>query len=215
MLSGGAGVRALTQAFEELFGISDGFGGVPAAGRTDTWIIAEAARRHGVAVDASTLARLRDSYLNRLTVEIELPGPRKGILPGVRPLLDALHVRSDAWLGLLTGNFEGGARIKLEHFDLWRYFRSGAYGDDATIRNELFAAALTRVREAGGPEFDPKDVVVIGDTPLDIEVARAGGGRSIGVATGSYDVHALRDSGADVVLSNLENLPAVMAALGL
>ena len=206
-------MRALTHAFEGLFGIADGFAGVPAAGRTDRWVIAEAARLQGVTVDADTLTRLRDAYLDRLTHEIHRPGPRKGILPGVRPLLETLSGRSDVWLGLLTGNFEGGARIKLEYFDLWRYFRTGAFGDDVLTRNELFDAALARVRAAGGPAFDPTDVFVIGDTPLDVEVAQAGGGRSVAVATGSYDVEALRETGADVVLSDLEDLDAALNAL--
>ena len=207
-------MRALTHAFEGCFGIRDGFAGVPAAGRTDPWVIAEAARRHGVTVDSPTVSRLRDTYLERLTYEIQQPGPRKGILPGVHPLLEALSARADIWLGLLTGNFEGGARLKLEYFDLWRYFRTGAFGDDALTRNELFDAALARVRAVGGPSFDPAQVIVIGDTPLDVEVAQAGGGRSVAVATGSYDMATLRDAGADVVLPDLEDLDAALTALG-
>jgi phosphoglycolate phosphatase-like HAD superfamily hydrolase len=205
----------LTRAFEEVFGIPDGFAGVPAAGRTDPWVIGEAARRHGLRVDPPALERLRQAYLDYLAVEIEQPGPRKGVLPGVRPLLDALADHDGAWLGLLTGNFEGGARIKLEHFDLWRYFRSGAFGDDAFARNDLFQAALSRVREGGGPAFEPHQVVIIGDTPLDIDVARAGGGYSVAVATGSYDVAALRAAGADVALPDLTDLSAVLGALRL
>jgi phosphoglycolate phosphatase-like HAD superfamily hydrolase len=204
----------LTHAFEQLLGVPDGFAGVSAAGRTDPWIIAEAARHRGVVIDPNTFLQLRDAYLERLPREMHVPAPRKGVLPGVRPLLDTLSGREDVWLGLLTGNFEGGARIKLEYFDLWRYFRTGAFGDDVLARNDLFDAALARVRESGGPAFEPADVIVIGDTPLDVEVARVGGGRSVGVATGSYDVEALRDSGADVVLRDLEDLEAALTALG-
>jgi len=116
---------------------------------------------------------------------------------------------------LLTGNLEHGARVKLEYFDLWRYFRCGAFGDDAVERNGLFADALARVKKIGGPVFAAADVVIVGDTPLDIAVARAGGARSVGVATGSYDVAALQAAGADAVLVDFSDLAATLAAMGL
>jgi phosphoglycolate phosphatase-like HAD superfamily hydrolase len=134
-------------------------------------------------------------------------------MPGVRELLDALAGRDDAYLGLLTGNTEGGARVKLEYFDLWRYFRCGAFGDEATERNVLFDAALERVEARGGPRVARHDVVIVGDTPHDVAVARAGGGRVVGVATGSYDAGSLRVSGADVVLDDLSDLGVSLAAI--
>src|SRR5438552_19082305 len=111
-------------------------------------------------------------------MELEKPGARKGVLPGVRELLDVLADRDDVYLALLTGNYEEAARLKLEYFDLWRYFPCGAFGDDAPDRNGLLPRAIARVRECGGPEVAPEDVVVIGDTPLDVACAAAGGARS-------------------------------------
>ena len=215
VLSGGAGLRAMTCAFEEVFGIRDGMGGVPMAGRTDAWIFSQVAGRHAVPSDAATRQRFHDAYVTHLAREMHLPGPRKGMMPGVGPLLDALAPREDVYLALLTGNFERGARIKLEYFDLWRYFACGAFGDHAVERNGLLPIALERVRASGGPEVHPTDVVVIGDTPLDVAVAVAGGARSIAVATGSHDMPALRDSGADVVLADLGDVGAVLEAIGL
>jgi phosphoglycolate phosphatase len=203
----------MSRAFEDIFGVRDGLGGVSMAGRTDAWIVAQAAIAHGLSCDAETLRRFRERYLAYLTHEVQQPGPRKGVMPGVRPLLDALAARHDVFLALLTGNFERGARIKLEYFDLWRYFRCGAFGDAALERNGLFSTALARVEACGGPSPRPRDVVVVGDTPLDVAVARAGGARSVAVATGSYDLAALGASGADVVLEDFSDLGAALEAL--
>jgi phosphoglycolate phosphatase len=212
VLTGGAGARAMSRAFEDVFSVRDGLSGVPFAGRTDAWIIAQAVAARGLACDAGSLREVRERYLTHLREEMHQPGPRKGIMPGVRPLLDALAVRDDVFLALLTGNVEHGARVKLEYFDLWRYFRCGAFGDAALERNGLLSTALARVNECGGPSPLPSHVVVVGDTPLDVEVARAGGVRSVAVATGSYDAATLGASGADVVLEDFSNLRAALEA---
>jgi phosphoglycolate phosphatase-like HAD superfamily hydrolase len=214
VLTGGAGARALSCAFEDVFGVRDGLRGVSMAGRTDAWIVAQAVAAHGLVCDAETLRRFRERYLAHLSDEVGRPGPRKGVMPGVRPLLDALAARRDAFLALLTGNFEHGARVKLEYFDLWHYFRCGAFGDAALERNGLLPTALARVEACGGPSPRPSDVVVVGDTPLDVAVARAGGARSVAVATGSYDVLTLSASGADVVLEDFSDLRAALEAFG-
>src|SRR5439155_21592177 len=185
VLTGGAGRRAMSLAFQDVLGVRDAFQGLPMAGRTDSWILSDAAAVHGVALEPPLLDRFEHAYLDRLRQEIETPGDsRKGVMPGVRELLYALSPHNDTYLALLTGNYEEAARIKLEYFDLWRYFRCGAFGDDAPNRNGLLPKALSRIRECGGPAVAPADVVVIGDTPLDIECAAAAGARSIAVATG-------------------------------
>ena len=216
VLTGGAGARAMTRAFAAVFAVDGGMTGVSMAGRTDTWIISEMARVHGLDYDDALFRRCHQTYLDYLAFEIQQRGSgRKTILPGVREALDALVQRDDVYLALLTGNFTDGARIKLEHFDLWRYFPCGAFAEDAPDRNALLPKVILRVAECGGPAVTPESTVVIGDTPLDVGVALAGGARSIAVATGSYDVQALRETGADVVLEDLSDLPAVFAALGL
>jgi len=177
------------------FAIANAFTGMPMAGRTDAWILNDAAAAHGIPADAPGLARFRDVYLRHLAIELEQPGAsRKGIMPGVRPLLDALADRDDVCLALLTGNYEAGARLKLEYFDLWKYFSCGAFGDAAPHRNVLVPKALARVEECEGLTFSPADSVVIGDTPLDVDCATHAGARSLAVATGSHSVeeHAER-----------------------
>ena len=211
VLTGGAGGRAMTRAFDELFAIPDAFQGTQMRGRTDAWILSRVAEAHGVS--PRELGRFRERYLAHLATELEKPGPSKGIMPGVSRLLDRLAERPDVYLALLTGNYEDSARLKLEYFDLWRYFRCGVFGDDAHDRNGLLPKALNLIRQSGGPDAALSDAVVIGDTPLDIACATASGSRCIAVATGGYDVVALRAAGADVVFADLSDTQAVLSAL--
>jgi len=202
----------MTRAFQELFAIDDAFGDVPMPGRTDAAILRDAAAASGVPAESPDLARFPDVYLRHLTIELEKPGPRKGVLPGVRQLLDVLSRRSDVYLSLLTGNYENAARLKLEYFDLWRYFSGGAFGDAAADRNSLVPKALARVAACGGPPLRSSNVLVLGDTPLDVACAAAGGARCIAVATGSHTVDQLRAAGADVVFDDLTDTASVLAA---
>ena len=200
----------MSLAFEDVFGIPNAFDGIPLPGRTDAWLLAAAATAHGLVPDAAARARFETSYLTHLAEEIEHPGSRKRIMPGVVALLDVLTARADAHLALLTGNYEAGARIKLEYFDLWRYFRCGAFGDTVLDRNHLLPDAVSRVRACGFPVTSASQVVVIGDTPLDVACAAANGARSIAVATGSHPVADLRAAGADVVFETLADTNEVL-----
>jgi phosphoglycolate phosphatase-like HAD superfamily hydrolase len=204
----------MTLAFEEVFAVANAFQGMPMAGRTDAWILNDATAAHGISQDSPDLARFREAYLRHLAIELEKPGvARKGLMPGVRELLDALAPRDDVYLALLTGNYEAGARLKLEYFDLWRYFPCGAFGDEAPHRNVLVPKALTRVATCGGPSFAAADTVVIGDTPLDVGCAAFAGARSLAVATGSHSVDELHAAGADVVLKDLADTDEVLRVI--
>jgi phosphoglycolate phosphatase len=215
ILSGRAGLRALDRAFKEATGVAGAFKDINAAGRTDGFLLAEASQRAGIELTPELHATLHTRYCKALEQEILLPGEgRKQVMPGVRPLIDRLERRDDVVLALLTGNFRKSARIKLEHFDLWAPFRFGAFADDASDRNLLVPIALARAREAGlDPSVDR--VIVIGDTPLDVECARAGGVRALGVATGSHTIDELRDAGAYAVLRDLSDTAKVITLLGL
>jgi phosphoglycolate phosphatase len=206
----------MSLAFDEVFAIADAFSGIPMAGRTDAWIVHDAAVAHGIPPDSPALARFRDAYVRHLAAEIEKPGTaRKGLMPGVRELLDALAPRDDVFLALLTGNYEAGARLKLEYFDLWKYFSCGAFGDDAPHRNVLVPKALARVAACEGLTFAAADAIVIGDTPLDVGCAAHAGARSLAVATGSHSVEELRAAGADAVLNDLSDTDEVLRVLRL
>jgi len=211
VLTGGAGERAMNRAFAELFGVARGFEGIPMAGRTDPIIVSEALARAGIAATDASVAQFRERYFVRLAEELEVPAPRKTMMPGVRALLDVLEARPDTHLALLTGNYSEAARVKLGHFDLWRYFACGAFGEDAAERAQLVEVALRRCQALGcSPAFAPGDVFVVGDTPLDVACARANGARSIAVATGPYGAAQLRQSGADVVFEDLSETGAFL-----
>jgi len=214
VLTGRAGVRAMNRACQEVIGHSNALDGVAIAGRTDWIILHDALRAIGHEMDEDLFARLRDTYVTLLRAEILLPGEGvKAVLPGVAGLLDALRARPDVFLALLTGNFEEGARIKLEHFGLWRYFKCGAFGDDAADRNALVPFALDRARACGLDAIVPEDVFVVGDTPHDVACARAVGAVPVGVATGSFSVADLRGSGADIVFPDLGDAAAFMRVI--
>ena len=177
------------------------------AGRTDAWILSR--RRGGPRHPArlpDSRALPRTSTSRHLATRARAAGSAQGRHAG-RPRRCSTRCRSrdDVYLALLTGNYEAGARIKLEYFDLWRYFRCGAFGDDAPDRNGLVPKRSRASRACGGPAVAPADAVVIGDTPLDVACAAAGGARSIAVATGSYERRQLRAAGADVVFEDLSD----------
>ena len=120
----------------------------------------------------------------------------KQVLPGILPLLDALEASPRSFLGLLTGNYAEAAEVKLGHFDLWRYFRCGAFGEDAHDRNHLVPIALDRARACGlAPAIAADRVVVVGDTPRDVACAHAHGARIVAVATGEYSAGAVARRG--------------------
>lgn len=212
--TGGAGKRAMDRAFEEVFGIPDAFEGVELSGRTDTSILADAFAGQGLMPGRAAVAAFRACYRRCLAEEITRNGNGKRVMPGVAPLLEALRGERDKFLALLTGNFAEAARIKLEHFDLWQYFRCGAFGEDSHDRNHLVPLAIERARAAGLEEHvDPRSVVVVGDTPRDVACAAAHGARSIAVATGPYTGERLAHAGADVVFEDLSDTSAVLDAL--
>lgn len=212
--TGGAGRRAMAQACVDVFNRPP-TSAFPMAGRTDRWIAIELAVRHGFKNDDRVVRQLHQRYLAHLDRELHIDGPGKGILPGVRALLDSLANRDDVSIALLTGNLEAGARAKLEHFGLWRDFASGAFGDDHSERGQLFTVALARAAATSGRSFQAMTTVVVGDTPLDVEVAVSTGARAVGVATGEYDLATLQSSGAHTVLPNFADLGATLAAFRL
>ena len=214
VLTGGAGLRAMNRALHEVFGHTNGLEGIAVAGRTDWAILADAVRRFGRPLDGALLADLEQRYVGNLAEEIQHPGQgRKAVMPGIREILDELDRRDDVLVGLLTGNFEAGARVKLGYFDLWRYFRCGAFGGDAADRNALVPVAVERARGCGLPEIADADVLVVGDTAHDVTCAHAAGAIAVAVATGSTSVDELRATGAEHVFKDLADTAAFMRLL--
>ena len=213
VLTGGAGGRAMRRAFHDVFDLDNAFDGIPMPGRTDSSIIRDALTRAGLADGPVPITRLCERYFHHLSAALHEPHPQKAIMPGVRQLLDALQPRDDVFLALLTGNFARSAQLKLEYFDLWRYFRCGAFADDAEDRNQLLPVVLQRAVAHGAPPPAADGVIVVGDTPLDVACASASGARAVAVATGPADVATLRACGADVVFEDLSDTRAFLELL--
>ena len=214
LLSGRAGLRAMTRAFQDAFGISDAFKGESFGGRTDSYLVSKALKQAGVPDTIANHDRFRETYLPLLAEEIQQPGQgHKGLMPGARDLLEALHRYDHLHLALLTGNYREAAEIKLRHFEIWDFFEWGAFSDDHHDRNQLVPIAKTRAETYDIPAEAIARVIVIGDTPHDIECARVAGAKSIAVATGGYTMEQLKDAGADEVLPDLSDTETVIALL--
>lgn len=216
----GAGRLGIEAAFAEVFGvesIAERATGVRFAGMTDPSIFLALSAAAGI--DPRRFAEREDalhaSYLRHLDRVMNRPDPRRRMLPGVGPLLDSLEQREDAHLGLLTGNVERGARIKLEPFGLNRYFPDGGFGSDHVERREIARAARVKLSAATGVRFPASCVTVVGDTERDVECAVANGFRSVAVAAGWTSREELAACRPDALLDDLSDLDEVLPALGL
>ena len=214
LLSGRAGLRAMTRAFDKTFGITNAFAGESFGGRTDSYLVSKALQGAGLPDTPEQHDRFREIYIPLLAQEIEQPGSgHKGLMPGARELLEVLHDHHHLHLALLTGNYREAAEIKLQHFELWDFFEWGAFSDDAADRNALVPIARSRAETYDVPVEAIERVIVIGDTPHDIECARVAGARSIAVATGGFTIDQLRVAGADAVLPDLSDTQKVIELL--
>jgi phosphoglycolate phosphatase-like HAD superfamily hydrolase len=212
--SDGAGRRAMEGALRHVFGTP----GAPTFrydGKTDKQIAREVLRLEGHADEAidERIEGVVEQYLTRLRSEVANGGHVER-LPGVPELLDALEARDDVVLGLLTGNVAEGAMVKLTAagIDITR-FRVNAFGSDHEHRPRLPEIAQRRALELLGLTLDGADIVVIGDTPADIDCARSVSARTIAVATGRYTVEELAEHAPTAVFTDLSDTSAVLAAI--
>jgi len=217
VLTGRAGIRALDRALTDVCGVASPLEGVAFAGRTDRAIVGEALERIRAEAGQAAIDAVRERYCVHLAEEVLRDSPHpKCVLPGVGAALDALallEASGEVAVGLLTGNFARGAEIKLGHFDLWRRFRFGAFGDGHTDRRDLVPVAIAAAARAGAGTFSSRDVVIIGDTPADVDCAHAHGARAVAVATGPFSLDVLATTGADVVVPDLSDWDAAWRAV--
>lgn len=206
---GGAGRRAMERAFVEAVGDAS-VGAFGYGGMTDRAIVREALTRAGAAIDEARIDAVLDRYLTHL--EDELPrASGYSVLPGVLDALEALErerARGRAIaIGLGTGNLERGAALKLERAGLWERFAFGGFGSDHEDRATLLARGAARGLALLAPGADAA-VVVVGDTPRDVLAAHAIGARCVAVATGTYELDALRAHAPHRLLRDLTELTA-------
>lgn len=215
LLTDGAGRRSMEGALQEVFGAA-GDTTYRYDGKTDRQIAREQMRAAGFD-DAHIDSRMHDvlqAYIARLSAELKHDPDAARLCTGVNPLLDALEAHERATLGLLTGNIADGARHKLAAvgIDVNR-FRINAFGSDHEHRPELPGIAKLRALELLGLDVAGDGIVIIGDTPADIECGRALGVRAIGVATGRYTVDELREHNAAAVFADFTDTEAVIRAI--
>ena len=201
--TGGAGAVAWKQAFQELHGIPADINEFTDAGMTDPDVGAKTFE--AVLHRKPTPHELAELIQRRLEHLPEAVAASEGykVLPGVPARLRQLS-RDGHLLGIITGNGDGAAHIKLQRGDLNRWFTFGAYAAAGLDRADIVREAVGRGEAILGQDVPNAEVYVVGDTPRDIDAAHAVGCTAIGVATGHHDSAALRAAGADHVLETLE-----------
>jgi phosphoglycolate phosphatase len=211
MDSGGAGTRAMDTAFMELFSVRNAFQTIRMAGKTDMQILREGCELHSIDCSNGVIPEFYRLYARYLKENIKSAGGH--LKPGVREALRILHARKECILGLLTGNIEEGARIKLDFFGLNDYFGIGAFGNDDEDRDRLLPIALDKLFKRDSLQLSFRECIVIGDTPRDVSCSKPYGAFSVAVATGPYSAASLFEAGADVVLNDLSDTEAFMSIL--
>src|SRR3989475_5202454 len=215
----GAGRRAIHRAMLDEVGTAGPIDGYRFDGKTDPQIVRELLELagHPDASSADRVTAVCRRYVELLTAELEKPTQTTKVYPGIKELLSALEpyeADGRALVGLLTGNVEHGARLKLRSAGLDpARFVVGAFGSDSHSRPDLPAVAAQRAAERTGRRVTGADVGVGGDPPADVRWRRPVGARTVAVATGFYDTAALRAAGATDVFENLGDTPAVLQAL--
>jgi phosphoglycolate phosphatase-like HAD superfamily hydrolase len=203
LTTGGAGAVAWGRAFNELHGVPARIEDHTEAGMPDHEVcrvtFVNVLGREPREVE---IAALMVRYLEHLPDAVAASTTYR-ILPGVERVLPDLAA-AGYLLGLTTGNVEAAAHVKLGRGDLSRFFSFGGYGSDSAHRGELTRKAIERAGNVLGSFVDPASVLVVGDTPRDVEAARYAGAVSVAVATGHFTKEQLTATGADHVLGTLE-----------
>jgi len=211
ILTGGAGMASLKAALRSAFGVADPTESVPLEGRTDRGIVGDLFRHHQIDATEENWERFRAAYLHHLPACL---AERKGrVLPGIVELLELLSTRDDITLGLLTGNTRAGAKAKLIHYKLDRFFdfdTFGGFGDLHISRDDVAREALASVHTRLNGNVHLDRVWVIGDTPSDVRCARAIGAKAIGVATGGHTAEELSRELPDHLLPDFSDHERVL-----
>ena len=209
--TGGAGFKALQGVIKNRYGADDELDDIEIAGKTDRNIAADILEKYAVAPTKENVSALLDEYVDLVArFLLQLDGH---VLPGIFEILTRMKAKPDRVLGLLTGNIERGAKLKLQRYQLWDFFEFGAFADDHHDRNQLGEFARTRAQEKHGHEFDAAQIDVIGDTGHDIACGKAFGARTIAVATGSWSRQKLSAFEPDFLFDDLSNVDEVIRTL--
>jgi phosphoglycolate phosphatase len=202
----GTAREAFSEAAREVLGVEDPLDDFAFAGGLDPLLLDGVVSRHGRTLSGQEIERFWEVV--RIRTRAGLEAGRGHVLPGVAPLLAAI-AREPLWIpGLLTGNRPEMARLKLGHFGLLDSFAFGAFGDEASDRDELACLAVARIEERW--KVPAARCVVVGDTEKDVRCARAAGAHSIAVATGTRTRDDLRVAGPDLLLDDLHDTESIL-----
>jgi phosphoglycolate phosphatase len=183
--SGGAGVRAFERTFNEIFGLKNATQRMKFSGRTDVSLVRECFQLFEIDPVEANFKRFFEHY--PVFLEELLQTTSGGVCEGITPLIRQLELAPEKpVLGLLTGNVRRGAELKLRYYKLWHHFTTGAFADDHEDRNCIASIAQERGGEALGRKLAGEEIVVIGDTPLDIACAQSIGAKVLAVGTGEF-----------------------------
>jgi phosphoglycolate phosphatase len=211
----GAGRLALERAFAELAQVANALEQVILDGATDVAIVREALVRAGREANPALIDRLLARYTALLPTYLAAAESYR-LLDGVAEILEGL-TRAGRVFGLCTGNIVEGARHKLARGGIWRHFEGGflgGFGSDAEPREDIARMALQRAAAHLGGALDPREALVIGDTPRDVRAAQMVGVPVLAVASGRHGVAELRATGATHVVPSLQ-APEALAIIGL
>ncbi len=203
--TGGIGMQAMNQAYEELMGWPNALNEISPAGRTDISIAHELSNKHrSHDMAPAELDNVFNRYLKLLEVKIKTAENYR-VLPGIREFLEKSEAHPDYVLGLGTGNLERGSHIKLERGDLNRFFPFGGFGSDAVLRPDVLRIGIERGEAYLECAIPREQVVVIGDTHHDITAGKQLGTKTIGVATGPYSVEQLAEHEPDLAIQDFSD----------
>jgi len=198
--AGGAGQSAMEQAVAREFCETRPVQGIHTAGRTDRAIGHDLFDYYSIPTTDANWSRYLEAYYSLLPGTLQnCPG---AVLPGVVSLIEQLSGHEDVFLGLLTGNFAVGAKLKLEHYGLYHHFRIGGFGDLRLHRDDVARDALAAVK-IQLPDVSAEQIWVVGDTPADVKCGRAIGANVLAVATGIFESAQLAEHQPDVLLDDL------------
>jgi len=205
--TGGAGVKAFGKVFATEFGATDHFERLRFAGGTDLNLVRQFFSYHHIEASPQIFQRFFERYV--FWLDHLLAHSRTEACPGIREFIrDLRNLPNPPLLGLLTGNIRLGAEIKLRHFHLWDEFETGAFADDHEARDQIAAVAFQRGCRLLKGKLSPDQVLVIGDTPLDIHCARAIGAKALAVATGGHTLDELKRHEPDWAVLDLRRITA-------
>jgi phosphoglycolate phosphatase len=214
MLSGGAGMRAMRTAAADLFGAEFRWDGIVVSGHLDPLIFAEAATLNGLNDDPRHHESFRSRYLEELRGELVRGRAQVRAMPGMHESIARLRAGDMATLGLLTGNYSEAIPLKFAAVDLEpSWFEITAFGEEAPTRRDLAALAIAKYARHLGAPVDPRHIVVVGDTPRDVDCAHAHGCFAFAVATGGYRERELAEAGADLVVHDLADPSPLLDAV--